>query len=338
MTSHATALGLLLAAVLALAAPAHAILTDLETADLKRLVESSQALRTGERYLANAIHGGTTSASRPALHTALAAFHGVQQEHRRALSFFLHIGIDAAPSKPNKTPAQWHTGAWFYLDRYRAGLGGVQKALTQAKVHTPADAAYQDSLRRAGLLVATAQSHAGTMNKSLPYTTPWPALRDSGKPVPFTVPTVVGPHGDYREMQWLIGRGKNYALDTYLALLIAYKQNADGKLIRDAWVASSTLLDIQDRATALLADVTFTAEEAGEDRFCRALRVRKLLGVNAAVAYQRWGDAIAVMVGPPYGPAMAKLVDSWKHGIDWPIWQGDVFPESTRCSAPFLKD
>ena len=42
-----------------------------------------------------------------------------------------------------------------------------------------------------------------------------------------TVLNVVGPHGDYRMIHFLLNRGKNYAMDTYGALITVYRQGGD---------------------------------------------------------------------------------------------------------------
>lgn len=327
--------GVLLLLALLTPSIAAAELIDAERADLKRLIESSKALRSGENYLAESIRCCSTPAAQPALATALAHFHFAQIEHWRALAFLLHTGTENPTPRPEFTPEEWHRKAWFHLDRYRGALKQIQTTLTAAQSHHVDNATYQDNLRRArDIWVGRALSDVSKMDRALPYLDHYPVPLGPGK----TVQTVVGPHGDYRRMQWLINRGKNYAMDAYGALIMAYRQGADGARIRDAWTQSSSMLDTLDHASGLLADVTFTAEEAGEDRFCRALRAQKLLTVNAAQRYQAWGDVVAGFLPAPYNDLVAKIVDSWKHAVDLGGWASLVFPESERCTSAFLKD
>ena len=325
----------LCAVLLALLSPAiaSAELSDAERGDIKDLIESAKSLRAGERYLADAIAGGSTAEARPALARALARFQAAQIDHWQALAHLLHIGTENPTPKPEFSPLEWYASAWFYLNRYESQLVQIQADLSAAKTFNTQNSRYQDSVRRArDIWVGSARSYVDRIDPSLEYSDPWPQLLP-GK----TVHTVVGPHGDYRSMQWLINRGKNYAMDTYGALITAYGQGADGQKLRDAWVQSSEMLDALDRASGLLADVTFSAEEANEDRFCRALRVTKTLTVIAAQRYQAWGDAVSDLVPSPYNLVVAKLVDSWKHSVDLSSWKAFVFPESTRCPN-FLRD
>ena len=308
-------------------------LADAERADIKTLVDSATALREGERAVAAAIACCSTSATRPVLANALGRFHSVQVAHWRALANFLHTGTENPTPKPSLSPLEWYTRAWFYVDLYTTRLGDLDKELTLALAYNKTDTAYQDNLRRArDLGVRSARALADELDPAHAYLDPWPALR-AGK----TVHTVLGPHGDYRQMQWLINRGKNYAMDTSTALLTAYRGGADSATVRDAWVQSSQMLSALDHASGLLADVTFSAEETNEDRFCRTLRVTKLLTVTAAQHYEGWGDAVARLLPAPYGVVFAKLVDGWKHALDLSSWNALVFPESTRCAAEFLK-
>ncbi len=335
---HLFMTALLLAAALALTIPAAAELTDAEKAGIKNLVESSRNLRNGERYLIRSIGCCSTLEARPALHAALYLFYRTQTEHWHVLAHLLHVGPDNPTPKPEWTDAEWRASAWFYLDRYRWQLGAIQTALTNAKAYHVDNAVYQDNLRRARDIWVQNASKLSALDPGLLYLDPWPELLP-GK----TIQTVVGPHGDYRQMQHFIARGKNYALDAYGPLIALYLKGpatvggVDGDMVRNAWLNSSNMLDVLDRATALLADVPLTAEEASEDRFCRTLRVGKLLTVSAPAWYQRWGNIVADMIPPQYRGIVAKLVDSWKH-VDWSMWQSLVFPESARCTSPFLKN
>jgi hypothetical protein len=308
-------------------------LTDAERADITTLIDSATALREGERALAAAIACCSTSATRPVLANVLGRFHSAQVAHWRALANFLHTGTENPTPKPALSPLEWYTRAWFYVDLYTTRLGDLDKELTLALAYNKTDTAYQDHLRRArGTWVSRARALADEIDPAHDYLDPWPAL-PAGK----TVHTVLGSHGDYRQMQWLINRGKNYAMDTYTALLTAYRGGADSATVRDAWVQSSQMLSTLDHASGLLADVTFSDDEAGEDRFCRTLRVTKLLTVTAAQHYEGWGDAVARLLPAPYGVVFAKLVDGWKHALDLSSWNVLVFPESTRCAAEFLR-
>lgn len=324
----------ILVTLLCLGAPAgaSAALTAAENADVKSLISSSLQLRTAERYLMASIACCSTPEARATLATALERFRAAQIEHWRALAFFLHAGTENPTPLPAFTDAEWHTKAWFHTARYKLRLTELAVDLTTAQAHHVDNAAYQDNLRRArDIHVASALAHVTKMDSALPYDDPWPALRP-GK----TVPTSVGPHGDHRKMIWLMNRGKNYGLDTYGHLIAAYRGGADGVKMRNAWTQSSAVFDILDRAHGLLVNVTFTAEEASEDRFCRVLRVVKLLTVNAAEKYQAWGGEIAAFLPPPFDLVVDKHVDSWKHGVDLSTWESMVFPESTRCKSPFL--
>ena len=325
----------LCAVFLALFSPtiASAELSDAERGDIKDLIESGKSLRAGERYLADAIACCSTAEARPVLARALARFQAAQIDHWQALANLLHTGTENPTPKPELSPLEWYASAWFYLNRYESQLVQIQADLTAAKKFNKHNSRYQDDLRRArDIWVGSARNYVDRIDPGLEYSDPWPELRP-GK----SVHTVVGPHGDYRMMQWLINRGKNYAMDTYGALISAYRQGADGPKIRDAWVQSSEMLDALDHASGLLADVTFSAEEATEDRFCRTLRATKTLTVIAAQRYQAWGDAVSDLVPPPYNLVVAKLVDSWKHSVDLASWKAFVFPESTRCPK-FLRD
>ena len=213
-----------------------------------------------------------------------------------------------------------------------AHLGEIQSALTAAQAFHQTNTAYQDNLRRArDIWISSARTRVQSMDPGLQYLDPWPAPAP-GK----TIPSVVGPHGDYRMMQWDVNRGKNYALDTYVALITAYRQGASGLKIKDAWTQSSAMLDTFDRASGLLANVTFTTEEAAEDRFCRALRVQKLLTITAAGRYEQWARVVSGLIPAPYNAIVASLAESWKRGIDGTSWRGMVFPESSRCASTFL--
>jgi hypothetical protein len=327
------ALGVML---LMLCSPAvvRAELTVDERADIKDLIESMKALRAGERYLTAAIVCCSTPDARPALATALGRFHTAQIAHWLALGNFLHTGTENPTPKPTLSTLAWHTTAWFYLNRYEIHLVEIQADLKAAQAFHKTNAAYQDNLRRArDIWVASARGYADRLDPALMYNNPWPALAP-GK----TIENVVGPHGDYRMMHFLLNRGKNYAMDTYGALITVYRQGGDAAKIREAWTQSSEMLDALDKATGLLADVTFTAEEAAEDRFCRVLRATKMLTVTAALRYQTWGDIISQFLPAPYNLIVAKLVDSWKHAVDLSAWRAFSFPESTRCTSPFLKD
>jgi len=308
---------------------------DPERADIKRLIESSQALRTAERHLADAIKCCSTPATRPALATALSRFHTTQVDHWRALAFLLHTGTENPAPRPELPPKEWHSRAWFHIDRYKNGMKEIQNALTAAQGIKVENAAYQENLRRArDIWIPNAQAHVNKMDRSLPYLDPSPVALRPGK----TVTTIIGPHGDYRRTQWLINRGKNYAMDAYGALIIGYREGADAARVRDAWTQSSTMLDVLDHTSGLFADVTFSAEEASEDRFCRALRAQKLLSVEAAQRYRAWGDVVAGFLPEPYKELVAKIVDSWMHSVDLGGWASLVFPQSDRCTSAFLKD
>ena len=325
----------LCAMFLALFSPAiaSAELSDAERGDIRDLIESGKSLRAGERYLADAIACCSTADNRPALARALARFQAAQIDHWKALANLLHTGTENPTPRPELSTLEWYATAWFYLNRYESQLVEIQADLTAAKKFQRRNSRYQDDVRRArDIWVGSARSYVERIDPGLEYSDPWPELLP-GK----SVHTVVGPHGDYRMMHWLINRGKNYAMDTYGALITAYRQGADGPKIRDAWVQSSEMLDALDRASGLLADVTFSPEEADEDRFCRTLRVTKLLTVTGAQRYQAWGDAVSDLLPPPYNLVVAKLVDSWKHSIDLASWKAFVFPESTRCPK-FLRD
>ena len=326
----------LLAMVLLLCTPAlvRADLTSEERADIKSLIESSKALRMGERYLAGAIKCCSTPEARPALANALSRFRDAQVEHFRALGYLLHTGTENQTPKPNRTWDQWHTSAWFYLDRYALRLEDIQDDLAAARAFHTTNATYQDYVKRArDVWVQSARYHVGQMDRANKYLSPWPALAP-GK----TVETVAGPHGDYREMHWRLNRGKNYALEAYIHVLQIYRDGVSGSSIRDAWVESSSMLDALDKASGLIADVTFTDEEASEDRFCRVLRATKVLTVTAGQKAKVWGDAIAKLLPDPYDNLFLRFVDSWKFGVDLGAWNSLVFPESARCTSPFLKE
>jgi hypothetical protein len=334
MLKGVSALRGLVVLALVLCAPgvSKAELTWAERNDVRNLIESARALRNGERYLIEAIKCCSAEA-RPVLATVLGRFYGAQIDHWRALAFILHTGTEAPVSKPAFTDAEWLSQAWFHIDRYRDRLDDITDGLNDAEALYEDHAGYQDTIRRIRTIwIKAARWHIDQMNPKLPYLDPWPASTD-------TIPNVVGPHGDYRRMQWYINRGKNYALDGYSELIAAYREGtAAGWRIRDAWVQSSNMLDSLDRATGLLADVTFTAEHAAEDRFCRALRVTKILTVESATRYQAWAAVVAGFIPGRFGTFFARLGDSWKHAIDLGSWQALVFPESARCTSPFLKN
>ena len=276
----------------------------------------------------------TTSATRAVLADLLNSFQDAQIEHWRAIAFFLHTGTENQSALPVRTDQEWYTTAWFHVNRYSSKLLDIKDDLTYAKSFNTTNTVYQDYLWRArNVWVSSALAQIAQMNPALPYADPWPILAP-GK----TVYTVVGPHGDYRMMQWRVNRGKNYAMDAYGSLIHLYRPGADGPMIRDIWVESSAMLDTLDRVSGLLANVTFTTEEASEDRFCRVLRVQKLLTITAADRFKRWNDFVAKLLPAAYQPIFFKLADSWRHAIDRGSWQGLVFPETERCSSPFLQD
>src|SRR5688572_12031248 len=150
MTPMSTVFRLLaLLTLVLIAAPASAELSVLEQADVKRLVESSQKLRTGERYLVESLTCCSTPEARPTLANALEAFRKAQIEHWRALAFLLHTGLENPTPLPVFTNEQWRTQAWFHLDRYNTQLDVIASALTSARAHHVSNAAYQDNLKRA---------------------------------------------------------------------------------------------------------------------------------------------------------------------------------------------
>ena len=322
-----------LALVLCAPGVSTAELTAAERNDVRDLIESARALRSGERYLIEAIKCCSAEA-RSVLATVLGRFHGAQIDHWRALAFLLHTGTEAPTSKPTMTDEQWLASAWFHIDRYRDRLKDIADGLNDAQDVYRDLAWYQDLIRRTrDIWISAARWHIDQMNPNLKFRDPWPASLAGDDN-----PNVVGPHGDYRRMQWYINRGKNYTLDSYAELIAAYREGATGWRIRDAWIQSSNMLDSLDRATGLLADVTFTAEHAAEDRFCRALRVTKILTVESATRYQAWAGVIAGFLPGRFAAVFSKLADGWKHAIDLSAWQGFLFPNSARCTAQFLKN
>ena len=304
-----------------------------ERNDVRNLVESARALRNGERYLIEVLHCCSPEA-RPILATLLARFHGAQIDHWRALAFLLHTGTEASTSKPTMTDQQWLSSAWFHIARYRDRLTDITEGLNEAQEFYQDNAGYQDVIRRTrDIWIKAARWNVGQLNPNLTYSDPWPASVSGDDN-----PNVVGPHGDYRRMQWYVNRGKNYTLDAYAELIAAYREGAAGWRMRNAWVQSSIMLDSLDRATGLLADVTFTPEHAAEDRFCRILRVTKILTVESATRYQAWAGVVAGFLPGRFSAIFSKLADGWKHAIDLSSWQGFVFPNSARCTAEFLKN
>src|SRR5687767_8490330 len=105
--------GCVVVVVLLIGSPAgvKAELTDAERDDIKTLIDSATALRSGERYLVAAIACCSTSTARPALAKALARFQSAQVEHSQALANFLHTGTEDATPKPTHSSLEWHTSA-----------------------------------------------------------------------------------------------------------------------------------------------------------------------------------------------------------------------------------
>lgn len=332
--------------VLALSAPAHAVLTEAEKATVVLLVESSVALREGESHVLSAAARaevlGDTPAIRADVVAAMALLHRGQTEHWQGVAHLLHTGVSNTEMLPNLTPAEWHSRAWFYLDRYSQHLTRAQAAIVTLQAYYPSDTAYQNLLRRArDLWVATAKTKLLAMDRDLSFTNPWPALRDGTRPdgQPFTIPTVVGPHGDYRRAQWLNSRAKNYLLVTYGDLLAAYKDGATtAEKLKRSWTGSRLALNGYDKVTALYANAPITAEEAKQDAFCRALWIEKLQTFVIPASLHAWNNAVLSMLPPsPVTKALGKIPDSWKHS-DWSAWSGLVFVENVRCESAFLKN
>ena len=327
------------------------MLTDDELGFVKRFHQANVDLRTCHEYVVAAtVANGDVEAIAP-LANVLRQIHGAWIEHFRAYNSFLNVGIENTdpPPRPDLLPSQFRDRALFYFDRYRGDLMSVASALVPARERQTDNSSYQDALRRAqDQHLHNALVKMGVLDRSreLPFAEPWPELRDgtsaaTGKA--FTIPTVVGPHGEYCFAQWGTGRAKNYALVAVEGMIELYARGADPMRMRSAWTPCRQLLSTLDRTTALLADVTFTPQETKWDRFCRALGAFKLQTVDAAEFYERWQGAAAQLItseltreqAQSLAVVVAKLGDSWKHLSKAGAWKGLTFPESLRCDGAF---
>jgi hypothetical protein len=331
-------------------------LTSDEKADIARFVRSAILVREAKDWLLPNIAKYTTAATRDTLHAALFYYERALGEHYVALANFLHvghIGAGAGPAgfnvhEPDQPDTKWLADAWAAADLYVGHLVNMQKQVTAATKFFPAssgvDAAstarsveWQRNVSVASARLTAARTLVTAMTRTLPYAHPWPALRVSATAVPFTIRTAVGPHGRYRLMQWDINRGKNYIGNAQVAVLPEYKKGADGQKIAHIWVQDTALRNGLDIAGALLAGVTFDADQAADDRFCQVLRVVKILTVSVPTAFNNWQASIGALIPQPWANFVSISGDAWRH-IDFGTWSSMVFPESTRCASPFLRN
>ena len=335
-------LAIALVMVLTAATAAQAALTEAEQQDIRRLVSSVWDTRRAMAHVKGAVtRGCLTEESRGALYAALNSLHAAQFQHWQAVATLLHTSNDQPTPRPDLTPEQWHKRGWHYTTRYIAALDAAETRIRAARRHCDDNTDYQADLRAAGeTWVRNAKSAAQAMDRSLKYAEPYPDLRP-GK----TVPTLVGPHGDYLRVQWRTSFGKKYMLDSLEHLLTWFKTAPLGEvtekvpLFRDALTQWASGMDSLDRVTALTAAVTFTQEEAEEDAFCRTLRWRKIATVRAPTRIGSYQSFVGKIVGGPLGHAFAKSGDAWRHGWgNMNVWAADVFPESARCASPFVND
>ena len=335
-------IALALALTVATTTPAQAALSQAEQEDVRRLVQSVWDTRAAMNAVKRAVtRGCLTEETRPALHAILTSLHAAQVQHWQALATLLHTSNEQPTGRPELSPAGWHKRAWYYNDRYVTALDATDAKIRLARRACSDNAEYQDDLRKASeASLRSAKTLIQAMNRSLPFAEPYPDLRP-GK----TIPTVLGPHGDYIKTQWRTNFGKKYMLDSFGHLITWFKDaplaEVTEKLppFRDALTQWAGGMDVLDRVTALTAGVTFTPEEAAEDAFCRTLRWRKLATVTAATRIGFFQSFVGAIIGGQLGGVVSKSGDGWRHGWgNLNVWMADIFPENSRCASAFVNE
>lgn len=321
---------------------AHAELLPAERASVKNTIDASTFVAMAEREVAGAVNaGGATEASRAALAAALLQMVGVSRELTLATTILLgtnpvqfqdFAGVKTwdAMTRPDQVDR-----AFFYLRRSPGAIDAARAAIRDARAYNTQNPVYQGSLRQARIWLREARTRIAAVDTSLRYGDPLPALCAG-----CTIPSVVGPHGDYARAQKFLYFATKYWRDFAEDWVSTY---ATGPVLSDYSPYAGALqhytlgIDAQHRAIGLLAGITWTAEEAGEDGFCRALRVMKLLtdgDSNEATPFHYhftqgyWRSAWNQVES--YRASLTRLSDSWKHN-DSAVWELMVFANSQRC-------
>ena len=332
----------LVALLIALPTGLFAELLPAERASVKNVIDASAFVSMAEREMAGALNaGGTTLESRAALAGALNRMIGVSRELTQGTTILLganpvqfqdYAGVKAWDAM---TRAEQVDRAFFYLRRVPSAIDGTKIAVMNAQTHNTHNSVYQRALAQAQVWLQEARVRAASLDTTLRYADPLPALCAG-----CTIAPVVGPHGDYARAQKFLYFATKYWRDYAEDFVATY---ANGPVLSHYGAYAGALqhytlgIDAQHRAMGLLAGITWTPAEAAEDGFCRTLRVMKLLTdgeSNEATPFQyhynqgywrsAWNEA------EPYRNSLTRLSDSWKHN-DSAVWELMVFANSQRC-------
>jgi hypothetical protein len=276
-----------LVALLLLSAPAFADLTDTERRSLRALIDGQAYVGEAERALV-ANSGGVRR---------FQAIIGASRELTRAIAILAgtNIGNEASPA----AIAEWDAlsrdaqvaDAWRHVDRVLAVLD-AERATAAPPVR---------------LWLDNAAWALRSVDRQLRFADPLPG-------VPGGVPTAVGPHGHLPLALKRLYFSVHYFRDELEHAWVP--KYAAGDDIGPALGQYLVVIEAQHHVIGLLVGVTWTPEEAGEDSFCRTLRVLRLLSVETPRGY--------LFAAP------SALTDSWFHN-DKALWALMVFPNSARC-------
>jgi hypothetical protein len=201
----------------------------------------------------------------------------------------------------------------------------------------------------AGLPAASAEDLRWARDVTLPRVARLTAVDRTlafSDPAPEAGQSVVGPHGDRATFGHSDWRATHYDRDLAEGMVAVYRDLRPGAPLHrwaGAFLSYVAGVDIRHQTLALAHGVTFTAQEAAEDAFCRALRILDLLTSKQIGRAPSWYHAIQVdwaalsgHVSPAgradYELALIRLSDSWRHNDD-AAWQLMRFPSSTRCAT-----
>jgi hypothetical protein len=334
----------LFALVALLPTEAHAELLPAERTSVRSAIDASNFVATAEREVTVAVNtAGTTEASRAALGHAMRQLIGVSREITLGTAILVGTNpvqfadVAGVRAWEAMTRADQVARAFFYLGRINMLIDGAQSALQAARAHKTTNSVYQTALRQAQVVwLGEARKSINAVDRTLGYADPMPALCAG-----CTIHPVVGPHGDYAKAQKWLYFATKYWRDFAEDWVESY---VGGGVLRDYQFYAGAFrhythgVDAQHRAMGLLAGVTWTAAEAGEDAFCRTLRAMKLLTDGDAFEsspfqyhyVQSYWRSAWDTESSAYRNSLTRFSDSWKHN-DSAVWELMVFANSTRC-------
>jgi hypothetical protein len=293
-------------------------------------LDLSAALRGS---LAPLITTYTTTNTRRIFGTAMQQ--GVQAsiEANTALAVLLNVNTHVLNSDGHR----WFAGlsrterlahAWWRIDRAIWYVENAQKTLRTAR-GLNSNAQYQELIRRADQVTfAGALKHFHAIDRALAYSDPNPP----------SFPQVVGPHGDFESAEWDLFISQRYAqsaltdmASTYLAMALPLPGRS-GDAFRRIFDATDTVVG----AMVLLAGVTWTAEQAGDTPFFRALDVLQAL-TDRALLPTMWAQAIADLRSwpdtPSYDVIVHRITEAWVNS-DHAAWSLMVFLDCAKLKNP----